>query len=165
MVCKRYGFNTNWGTCWKLDPVVIGRHCSGKHDTECEEGFECADEGHTTSSNRTMYGNRCVPKLAPKDVFCTPKCQFPSRCICGTFKHSDCDTPHIGVCTVLSPHGKYCTGEGHCAPYYKCAALGDGQKYGVCKLDDDPSGRYCLSTKDCQWSQLEECNDQGECVK
>ena len=201
MVCRKTsdpemtGWGTQWGTCEKndLERTGAGKYCSSSW--ECEDGFECAlmsfppppphprpvpgkrKKRMITSRLPTTPMPRCVPRLAPEGVYCSPKCNFPQRCLCPgprphkpyppypklPKRHRDRDLPHAGVCENLDPAGKYCIEEDHCSGGEKCAASGRAE-FGVCKSELDPTGKYCISTKDCKWYMMETCSDIGECV-
>ena len=57
----------------------------------------------------------------------------------------------------------YCSLDDQCKQGEKCASSGD-PTYGLCAHKLDPTGKYCQSTKDCNWYLLETCNRNGECV-
>ena len=171
MICKVFGLILFLTGALSLDPTGF---CNS--DLDCEGGFECAGRPwkppvpfikprYEPAPNRLL--RKCRPRLTPKGVFCSPKCQFPSRCLCAPnpyLRHRDRAIPHVGVCANLDPTGKYCIQENHCADDHKCAASGQ-EEYGICRPDLDPTGKYCLSTRDCKWYLFETCSDQGECVK
>ena len=160
-----------------------GQYC--RSNLDCTDGFECPPASpwkppFRSGQERFTYYPRCRPRLAPEGVFCSPKCKkiknpfggwSDQRCVCGAIrrrggvlKHRDRELPHVGVCANLDPTVPYCIQDNHCVDGYKCAASGQ-ENLGICKPDSDPTGEYCLSSKDCKWYLFETCSDQGECSR
>ena len=170
MICQVFGSILFLAGALSLNPS--GQYC--RSDLDCEAGFECPPSSpwkppFRSGKERFNYYPRCRPRLAPEGVFCSPKCKGPSPCICralprGWPRHRDRELPHVGVCANLDPTVPYCIQDNHCVDGYKCAASGQ-ENLGICKPDSDPTGEYCLSSKDCKWYLFETCSDQGECSR